>query len=54
MRSLSGNQGVTVLVHYLLYIGVLVIASHIIMAGDKTPITIASKGLTKIIVRQIK
>ena len=54
MRSLSGNQGVTVLVHYLLYFGVLVVASHIIMAGDKTLITIASKGLMKIIVRQIK
>ena len=54
MCSLSGNQGITVLVHYLLYIGVLVVASHIIMASDKTPITIASKGLTKIIVRQIK
>jgi hypothetical protein len=37
MYGLSGDQGVIVRVYYLLYFGALVIAGHIVMAGDQTP-----------------
>jgi flagellar basal body L-ring protein FlgH len=53
MSSLSGNQVITVCVHYMLYFGVLVIAGHIVMACNQTMIAIVSKGLIKIIERRI-